>query len=499
MGTMVGDDGAANQTGMAPGAEWIACRACSAGGGCPAVELLTCAEWIAAPYPIGTPAAADPDLRPQIVNNSWGDCDRAYDGWFQSVVDAWHAAGIYPVFSNGNASNCAYSQPPGCNTVGNPGRYGNVTSVGSTGQADGAYAPHSNWGPTDALDTVNPAALPTIKPQVVAPGVNIRSATATSDTSYDSWTGTSMSAPHVSGLIALMWQAAPCLVGDYAATETIIQETANPIPYPSACGGEGPGNLPNQATGWGEIDADTAVLAAIAHCDTDWLPWVTESPVSGVVPASSGAGINFNFSCMADGDNHGTVRLLSNDPCQGPVEMDLTLHCGPATAAMTVVKETIPPASMESFAFTGDLSGAMHDGHSLSSSGLLPGTFTVVETPVSGWTVDAITCDDGDSTGDVGAATATFRLGIGEAVTCTFVNRQDLGACGYPVDLVLGDHMVVGTAAWDACHSIFAADGFAVDVTGVVTFRAGSSITLGNGFAVQQGGTFTATIDPTLE
>ena len=27
------------------------------------------------------------------------------------------------------------------------------------------------------------------------------------------------------------------------------------IPYASSCGGEGPGNVPNQATGWGEIDA----------------------------------------------------------------------------------------------------------------------------------------------------------------------------------------------------------------------------------------------------
>ena len=52
VGTMVGDDGGANQIGMAPGAEWIACDACDTTYGCSGAALLTCAQWIAAPYPI---------------------------------------------------------------------------------------------------------------------------------------------------------------------------------------------------------------------------------------------------------------------------------------------------------------------------------------------------------------------------------------------------------------------------------------------------------------
>jgi len=147
MGTMVGDDGGANQIGMAPGAKWMACRGCSTSS-CGDVELLECAQFFAAPWDL-TKSNANPDMRPNVVNNSWGDCSTSYDPWYQDVVDAWHAAGIYPVFSNGNASNCGYSSPPGLNTVGNPARYGNVTGVGSTGRDNGQYAPHSNWGPTD--------------------------------------------------------------------------------------------------------------------------------------------------------------------------------------------------------------------------------------------------------------------------------------------------------------------------------------------------------------
>jgi len=340
MGTMIGDDGGSNQVGMAPGATWIACDGCQSTG-CPDAALLTCAQWIAAPYPVGVPSSPDPSKRPHVVNNSWGDCGNSYDNWYQGSVDSWHAAGVYPVFSNGNASNCGYSQPPGCNTVGNPARYGNVTGVGSTGQADGAYASHSNWGPTDNTDTVNPNGFPTIKPQVAAPGVNIRSSLNGSDSDYASWAGTSMSAPHVAGLVALMWNAGPCLIGDYATTEDLILASAVAVPYASSCGGEGPGNVPNQATGWGEIDALAAVTEASAYCNTDWLPWVTESPTSGQIASGGSEDVTLSFTCDATPvDETGTLRLTTSDPCAETVEIPLTLHCSsaPATADLAISK-----------------------------------------------------------------------------------------------------------------------------------------------------------------
>ena len=265
MGTAIGDDGGANQIGMAPGANWIACRGCNSNS-CADSALLTCAQFITAPTKTdGT--VPNPDLRAHVVNNSWGDCNRSYDDWYQDVVDAWHAAGIYPVFSNGNNSNCGYSRPPGLNTVGNPARYGNVTGVGSSGNSDGQYATHSNWGPTDNPDTINAkAGFDMMKPQVVAPGVNIRSSVPSSDTAYQNgWSGTSMSAPHVTGLVALMWQAGPCLVGDYALTETLLEDTATPMTYDDGSPLT-PTNYPNFATGWGEINALAAVQAAASIC-----------------------------------------------------------------------------------------------------------------------------------------------------------------------------------------------------------------------------------------
>jgi hypothetical protein len=240
--------------------------------------------------------------------------------------------GIYPVTSNGNAGNCGYPMPPGCNTVGNPARYGNITGVGSTGRDSGAYAAHSNWGPTEALDTVNPRGFPNLKPQVLAPGVSIRSAYKSNDLAYGLMGGTSMSSPHVAGLVALMWSAAPCLVGDYAATETIIEQTATPIPYPSNCGGEKPGNVPNFATGWGEINAYDAVRAAKDHCVTDWLPWATTDVVSGSLGAAGEQLVQVTFSCSPTDalqvqPLEGSLRLFHNDPCQEPVDIHLALYC----------------------------------------------------------------------------------------------------------------------------------------------------------------------------
>jgi subtilisin family serine protease len=264
MGTIVGYDGGSNQIGMAPGADWIACRACSTSS-CGGTQILACAQFVTAPTKVNG-SDPNPSLRAHVVNNSWGDCGTTYNSWFQSAVNAWHAAGIYPVFSNGNAGNCGYTSPPGLNTVSNPARYGNVTGVGSTGQSNGLYASHSNWGPTDNLDTLNPrSGFANLKPQVVAPGVNIRSSIPSSESAYQSFSGTSMSAPHVSGLVALMWQAGTCLIGDYAATETLIEDTATPIIYNDGSD-QTPTNYPNFATGWGEINALAAVQAAGDHC-----------------------------------------------------------------------------------------------------------------------------------------------------------------------------------------------------------------------------------------
>ena len=258
MGTMVGDDATnTNQIGVAPGAQWMACKGCE-NTSCSDAALLGCAQWIAAPWNL---AGQNPDAtkRPNIVNNSWGG--GSGDNWYQASVDAWRASGIYVVFSNGNTG-------PNCSTVGSPGDYGNVTGVGAWDHNSNVIASFSSKGPSSFADSENPNGYPNLKPQVAAPGVNIRSSINTSDTAYSgAYSGTSMAAPHVAGTVALMWEAAPCLKGDFVHTETILEQTAMAKPSDRTCGTDAStSSHPNNGTGWGVIDAYAAVQAAIAYC-----------------------------------------------------------------------------------------------------------------------------------------------------------------------------------------------------------------------------------------
>ena len=97
-----------------------------------------------------------------------------------------------------------------------------------------------------------------LKPDITAPGSNIRSSTRTSITSYGSLSGTSMAGPHVAGVVALLWSAHPELRNNIDATENVLNETAVDVIAAATCGGD-TGQVPNNTWGYGRIDAKAAV------------------------------------------------------------------------------------------------------------------------------------------------------------------------------------------------------------------------------------------------
>jgi subtilisin family serine protease len=100
-----------------------------------------------------------------------------------------------------------------------------------------------------------------MKPNVLAPGVNVRSCIRNGE--YASYQGTSMAGPHVAGAVALIISANPELAGQVEAIETILEETAVPKFDPQECGGT-PGNAhPNNTYGHGRIDVFAAVNSAL--------------------------------------------------------------------------------------------------------------------------------------------------------------------------------------------------------------------------------------------
>jgi len=236
MGTMVGDDGGSNQIGVAPRAEWIAAKGCESNS-CSDFALMSSGQWVLAPTNLQG-MNPRPELRPQVVSNSWGTGNGS-DTFYQDTVRAWVAAGIFPVFSVG-------AQGPGCGTVGAPASYPESYGVGAFDMSNN-IASFSSRGPSP---------LDGIKPNVAAPGVLVRSSVPPND--YVIYSGTSMATPHVAGTVALIISGAPSFRGNVAGLRTVIDQTAIDVSN-LTCGGT-PGN--NNVWGEGRLDAFAAVTKA---------------------------------------------------------------------------------------------------------------------------------------------------------------------------------------------------------------------------------------------
>lgn len=233
MGTMVGQEpDGSNQIGVAPGAQWIAARILDAEGWGTDVSILAGAQWIIAP-------GDNADLAPDIVNNSWGG-GPGLDAWFRDAVINWRAAGIFPVFAAGNQQ--PWEPPPTPDSIAVPANYPESFAVAAT-TIDDIRASFSLLGPSHFDESL-------IKPEISAPGENIRSSVPGGDY-QGGWSGTSMAAPHIAGVAALLRSADSSLtVEDLAG---ILTDSAVPLTdsdYP---------NSPNFGYGYGLVDALEAV------------------------------------------------------------------------------------------------------------------------------------------------------------------------------------------------------------------------------------------------
>ncbi len=279
-GIIVGDDGAGNQIGVAPAANWIGCRGQADGTGSND-EMIKCAQFMLAPTRLDG-SDARPELRPQVVNNSWGsNTSSGTDEGYRWAVVAWVNAGIFPAFSNGNSG-------PAAGTANAPGSYPESFAVGASGTGSDNLAGFSSRGPSP-IDGG-------LKPQLTAPGIGVRSSYPNG--SYASLSGTSMASPHVAGVVALLLAKNRGLTVSQLAN--VLTQTAYFDPVVM-------GVRPNNNYGWGRLDA-LAAVGSVAN-----LNGLVSGLLSGglslrYVTASGGLG---NYSTAVDPTGRFALRLPS--------------------------------------------------------------------------------------------------------------------------------------------------------------------------------------------
>jgi subtilisin family serine protease len=245
LGIILGKDG----IGIAPDATWFACANLTRNLGNPAL-YLDCMQFMLAPFPQnGNPFTdGDPTRAADVLNNSWGcpELEGCDPNALLAGANHLRDAGIFVAVSAGNDG-------PNCSTINAPlSLYDSVFSVGAIDRS-GNVAFFSSRGPVTADGSGR------IKPDIVAPGVDVLSSVPGGG--YAAESGTSMAGPHVAGAVALLWSADPTLIGNIDRTEQLLIQSADP--YTGNRNGCFEGDVPNDAYGYGVLDVYQAVKMAL--------------------------------------------------------------------------------------------------------------------------------------------------------------------------------------------------------------------------------------------
>lgn len=258
MGTMIGGADTTSSIGVAPAASWIGCRNMDRGWGMPST-YTACFEWFLAPTDLEG-QNPDPNKAPHVINNSWGcppkeGCDPDNWSFMETVVNNLTAAGTVVVVSAGNDGG------EGCSSIRNPAAiFENSFVVGASRNND-TKPGFSSIGPV-MVDSSG-----RLKPDVVAPGVQVRSIWL--NDGFNTINGTSMAGPHVAGAVALLISAKPSLSGQVDEIKDLLRTTAVQLIDSTECEGNSALTSPNFYYGYGRIDVLAAVKKALEVSDVE--------------------------------------------------------------------------------------------------------------------------------------------------------------------------------------------------------------------------------------
>ncbi|MFJ4029190.1 S8 family serine peptidase [Paenarthrobacter sp. NPDC089989] len=220
-------------SGVAPAAKILPVRAMSVCGGYTS-DIADSIVWAAGGVVSGVPNNPNPA---KVINLSLGGI-KACSATYQNAINFAHNAGAVVVVSAGNSNRpAADASPANCQNV--------VAVAAST--RNGGKAPYSNYGST--VDVTAPGGDMSADFMNGILSTYNAGTTTQAETGYAFMQGTSMAAPHVSGLAALLFAAE----GSSLTPNTLEQQLKDSSrPLPAGCA---PG------CGAGLVDATAALIA----------------------------------------------------------------------------------------------------------------------------------------------------------------------------------------------------------------------------------------------
>jgi hypothetical protein len=235
----------------------------------------------------------------QAASNNRGETGPPIDSPYYTINNQGNevAAGARPVKLSSNAF---------FHTIPTYGNAKNVMTVGAIEPIPNGYSTpsdvvmtyFSSWGPTDDGR---------IKPDIVADGDGVLSSISTSDFSYDTYSGTSMSTPNVTGTLFLLQQYYTKLHHDTAMRSATLKALAI---HTADEAGTAPG--PDYIFGWGLLDARNAA-GVITSSVTDGSQLILEKTLTNAAATDT-----FSIPVVASGKGPLLATIAWTDP-PGPV------------------------------------------------------------------------------------------------------------------------------------------------------------------------------------
>ncbi len=256
---------------------------------------------------------------------------KQYDPAEDPCDDGWDNGGFDTIMTIGSAKNIM--------TV---GAVHDAVSGGVRDPGQGTMADFSGWGPTDDGR---------IKPDIVTNGIGLYSPIANSDSSYDSWSGTSMAAPGAVGaamlLVEYYGELFPAQAMRSSTLKALIIHTADDLGRPG----------PDYKFGWGLMNTHAAAEQITDHYDFSDANKIVEGLLDDVNTVAtytfeSGTGAPIKATlCWTDPPAAAIEEL--DDPTPRLVN-DLDLRLIDPNGSTTYYPFVLNPASPNDPAATGD-------------------------------------------------------------------------------------------------------------------------------------------------